>query len=435
MYIHGKNIHKIINSKCTAIAISCMMILAIMLQYICTGISDIHTNVISFKNGYRSELMHGVLSAAEQDIQTMAAEGMDLYARNAVLIDGDTGAVLYDKNCGEHRPNASTTKILTCIIALECGNLGDKVTVSSYAAKMPEVRLGAREGEVYSLEDMLYAMMLESYNDAAVVIAEHIGGTVQGFADMMNKKAREIGCLNTYFITPNGLDAQDDVGVHGTSAEDLARIMRYCVLVSPCLKQFLKITQTNSYTFRDDTGQRVFTCVNHNAFLNMMDGAVSGKTGFTCDAGYCYVGAGTQNGHTYIWALLGCGWPNNKTYKWKDSRKLMAYAGENISYSDIAITDTPDVNLVYSSVSAGSDQTNTMCDSIFRYASAGADIHYIFNTIEEVKAPIYAGEIVGYIEIYDGEKLIDIEPICIGDSVGDVTLRDEIIRIIKQAMM
>ena len=108
---------------------------------------------------------------------------------------GETGDILYDKCSDEHRPNASTTKILTCILAIECGNLADDVTASSYASKMPEVRLGVRDGEKYTLEDMLYAMMLESYNDAAVVIAEHIGGSVQHFAEMMNAKAEEIGAI------------------------------------------------------------------------------------------------------------------------------------------------------------------------------------------------------------------------------------------------
>ena len=119
---------------------------------------------------------------------------VQLFARNAILLDGETGDILYDKCSDEHRPNASTTKILTCILAIECGNLADDVTASSYASKMPEVRLGVRDGEKYTLEDMLYAMMLESYNDAAVVIAEHIGGSVQHFAEMMNAKAEEIGC-------------------------------------------------------------------------------------------------------------------------------------------------------------------------------------------------------------------------------------------------
>ena len=109
---------------------------------------------------------------------------------------------------------ASTTKIMTLILALEYGNPDDVVTVSSYAAKMPEVRLGLHAGDRYVLQDLLYSMMLESHNDSACAVAEQVGGSVEAFAQMMNRKAAEIGLHDTYFITPNGLDAEDAGGVH-----------------------------------------------------------------------------------------------------------------------------------------------------------------------------------------------------------------------------
>ena len=368
-------------------------------------------------------------------VQAQEDGALQLFARNAILIDGENGDVLYEKNADDHRPNASTTKILTCILALECGEMDDEIPVSAYAAKMPEVRLGAREGEQYRLEDMLYALMLESYNDAAVIIAEHIAGSVQTFADMMNAKAEELGCHDSYFITPNGLDAQDDAGVHGTSAADLARIMRYCILVSPKKDDFLKITQTKAYTFRDSSGQRVFSCVNHNAFLDMMDGAVSGKTGFTCDAGYCYVGAASRDGHTYIWALLGCGWPNNKTYKWKDSRQLMAYATEKTIYTELSALESPDVRIDYSSKSMTAGTMHTMCNVSMSYASVGQNIRYEYNVIDEMSAPIYRGEVVGCLLVYSGDTLIDIENVTMPQNEDDVSIYDEIMRVMRRALM
>ncbi len=131
---------------------------------------------------------------------------MQLHAIGAALMDADSGRVLYEKKGNEPLPMASTTKIMTCIIALEKGNLEDVVTVSKYASTMPDVQLRINEGEQYILKDLLYSLMLESHNDVAVAIAEHIGGSVQGFAKMMNDKAKEIGCKNTHFVTPNGLD-------------------------------------------------------------------------------------------------------------------------------------------------------------------------------------------------------------------------------------
>ncbi len=266
-----------------------------------------------------------------------------LYSLSAVLMDADTGRVLFDKDGYTVRANASTTKIMTCILAIESGKLDELVTVSKYAASMPDVQLNIKEGEKYLLRDLLYSLMLESHNDVAVAIAEHIAGDVKSFAILMNDKAKKLGCENTYFITPNGLDASEEtpegMKIHGTTAADLARIMAYCIKN----EEFLKITRTASYTFSSRTigedgqqrvGGRKYTVNNKNAFLNMMDGVLSGKTGFTGDAGYCYVGALKRDGRTFTIALLGCGWPNNKTYKWSDSKKLFNYGIDNYTISD-----------------------------------------------------------------------------------------------------
>lgn len=252
----------------------------------------------------------------------------ELYAKAAVLMDGASGRVLYEKNGYEAMANASTTKILTCILALENCETESQANVSAYAASQPKVRLGIREGQTFYLKDMLYGLMLESFNDCAVVIAEHVAGDVVGFAELMNRKAEEIGCKDTHFVTPNGLDGTDDGGFHHTTAEDLAKIMRYCIKSSPKAAEFLEITRAPSYSFTDVDGTSSYQCSNHNAFLQMMDGALSGKTGFTGTAGYCYVGALERDGRTYIVALLACGWPNNKTYKWSDTKKLMSYGLE-----------------------------------------------------------------------------------------------------------
>lgn len=262
---------------------------------------------------------------------------LQLYAQAAVLMDADSGRILYGKNAGDVLPMASTTKIMTCILALEYGNTEEIAEVSAYAAGMPKVKLHVRQGERYRLGDLLYSLMLESHNDSAVVIAETVGGSVEEFASMMNQKARDIGCYDTYFITPNGLDATvNDTGrVHSTTAADLARIMAYCVTDSPAREEFLRITQTLGYDFTDADGKRSFHCDNHNAFLGMMKEAISGKTGFTNNAGYCYVGAVESEGRIFTVALLACGWPNNRTYKWSDMKKLAAYGMERYRYRDI----------------------------------------------------------------------------------------------------
>ncbi len=265
----------------------------------------------------------------------LQAAPANLYAQSAVLMDADSGRILFEKKGDEKRPMASTTKIMTCILALEQSDLMEQVEISEEAARQPKVHLGAAAGEHFYLKDLLYSLMLESHNDTAVAIAQHVGKSVQGFASLMNQKAKEIGCEDTYFITPNGLDAQDTNGIHETTAKDLAAIMRYCIFLSPKKDAFLEITRTSSYAFSNIEGNRSFSCVNHNAFLGMMEGALSGKTGFTGNAGYCYVGALRKDGKTLIVALLACGWPEHKNYKWSDTRRLMEYGLQEYDYRDV----------------------------------------------------------------------------------------------------
>lgn len=285
-----------------------------------------------------------------QEVRAEAEEPENLYAQSAVLMDADSGRILFSKNGQQEKAMASTTKIMTCILALEYGSLDDEMTASAYAASQPKVHLGVKKGEKLRLRDLLYSLMLESHNDSAVIIAENIGKSVEGFADMMNAKAKELGCQNTYFITPNGLDAADENGSHRTTAEDLARIMKYCIMESPRKDMFLEITKTANYQFTDCSGKRSYSCTNHNAFLQMMDGALSGKTGFTGDAGYCYVGALERDGRTFIVTLLACGWPNNKSYKWSDTKTLMNYGLKRYQYQNIWQDVEPGTLKVYNGI-------------------------------------------------------------------------------------
>lgn len=270
------------------------------------------------------------VTATEQE-----SEPNQLFATAACLMDGDTGRVLFGKRETDPMAMASTTKIMTCILALENGQEQTVATASAKAAAAPKVHLGVREGEQFLLGDLLYSLMLESHNDAAVMIAETIGGSVEKFASLMNEKAAAIGCTNTHFVTPNGLDASDAGGDHHTTAADLARIMRYCVWISPKAAQFLAVTQTRSYTFWDLEKKNMFNCYNHNTLLDQMDGAVSGKTGFTAKAGYCYTGALERDGKRLIVSLLACGWPSHKNYKWADAAKLLNYGLESYTYRDV----------------------------------------------------------------------------------------------------
>lgn len=335
-----------------------------------------------------------------------ADEPGNLYARSAVLMDADSGRVLFEKEGKMIMPMASTTKIMTCIVALENMDRDQTGTASQNAAIQPKVRMGVREGEEYRLNDLLYAMMLESYNDSAVIIAEEIAGDVKRFTEMMDDKAKEIGCSDTHFVTPNGLDGKDDAGVHATTAEDLARILRYCIRESPQKERFLEITRTREYQFTDLGGTRSYACTNHNAFLDMMEGALTGKTGFTADAGYCYVGALQRGERTFIAALLACGWPQHKDYKWSDMKTLMEYGLENYAYCDVPLkTETKKICVMqgldrespYEDFCYVGTETDENRQSIRLLMRPGEKIRTEEDYITDLRAPVIQGAVVGEI--------------------------------------
>lgn len=346
----------------------------------------------------------------------------ELYARSACLLDADSGRVLYNKNANEQMPMASTTKIMTCILALELAHLDEVVTASANAVKQPPVKMNVKQGEQFLLKDLLYALMLNSYNDVAVMIAEHISGSVEGFAEKMNLKARELGCEHTYFITPSGLDAQDEYGKHSTTAVDLAKIMKYCIMDSPQKDLFLEITQMPSYTLWNRNNTKNYNCTNHNAFLHMMDGALSGKTGFTSAAGYCYVGAVEWDGKSLIVALLACGWPNNQGYKWADTKKLMTYGLKNYRYQDIfqdeelqsvkvkngvsedmQIGESAEVEAVY-----GIEQNKMVYELLI---SQEDEINVVYDIPEVIEAPVQQGQQIGLVKYYLNDQLMREYPV------------------------
>lgn len=332
-----------------------------------------------------------------------------LYARAAVLADGENGRILWGKNEDEPMAMASTTKIMTCLIALENGNLSDTVEISDYAASMPDVQLDAIAGDHFRLEDLLYALMLESDNDAAVAIAEHVGGSVEGFAEMMNARADELGCSHTRFVTPNGLDAEG----HCTTAAELAKI------ASEAIKNetFVKIINTASHSFPNLEGNRQYQVNNKDSFLQMMDGAFGIKTGFTADAGYCFVGALNRDGRLYISVVLGSGWPPNKSYKWKDTVKLMNYGIDNYEKQAIG-SDGLDAGIL--TVSGGCrEEVALRVDCHKMEMLMGTEEKGEICVVKDLskEAPISAGTQVGWVYYKINGKIVESFPICTMEEV------------------
>ena len=392
-----------------------------------------------------------------------------LYARAAVLMDADNGRILLGKNEDEALPMASTTKIMTCILALEKGDTEDVAEVSAYGAGQPKVHMGAKKGESYRIGDLLYALMLESYNDAAVIIAEYYGSQMAGlsgdiashsaaeskqavlaFTAEMTKKAKELGCKDTFFVTPNGLDGSLELKKsgksinyeHHTTAADLAAVMSYCIVKSPKKEAFLKITRTPSYTFHDrkrmesgwQEGSRTVACMNHNAFLQMMDGALSGKTGFTGKAGYCYVGALEKDKKRFTIALLACGWPNNKSWKWHDARLLYEYGLEHYDRRDIREERIlPDVRVK----NGQRDSAGLECreETIELLLSREDEIKVEWDVPKSLTAPVVKGEQVGRVAYFVNGELYREFPVTSTENVPEITYFYCIIRIIRNIFL
>ena len=250
---------------------------------------------------------------------TLEHTGLDynLSSDCALLINANTGKVVYAKNENVRHANASTTKIMTCILALENCKLNEKVTFSPYAASIEPSKLYANAGEVFYLKDLLYSLMLPSHNDTAVAIAEHVSGSTAKFVDLMNKKAAAIGCTNTHFATPNGLDFGYN---HYTTASDLAKIARYAIKRN----MFRKLISTGYYSFSNLNTGRTYYIGTTNALLGNLPGVQGMKTGYTNKAGYCFVGLSySQKGNTYISVVLG---GSSSASRWEDSRRLLTYA-------------------------------------------------------------------------------------------------------------
>ncbi len=246
-------------------------------------------------------------------------EGLAISARSALIVDGQ-GKILYERNANQRLPNASTTKVLTAMVVIDNAALEDVVTVSHAASKAPPSRLGFAPGERYTVLELLYALLLESANDAAVALAEHVAGSQERFAKLLNQKARSLGATNTHFVTPNGLHSPG----HYTTARDLAVIMR-AAMQSPI---FVAIAQTQTVDLVWPGNHAAHRIDNHNKLLASYATPVLGKTGFTNPAGRCFVGATQDSLLTVV--MLG------SHNLWRDARRLFDWGIKASQHSDRA---------------------------------------------------------------------------------------------------
>ena len=330
----------------------------------------------------------------------------DVSARSAVLMDAKSGIILGAKNPDERLPMASTTKIMTALVALENADPSKTVEVSPLAVGVEGSSIYLFSGERLTLEELLYAMLLESANDAAAAIAIEVGGSIEGFSVLMNRKADSLGLSNTHFTNPHGLDGEE----HYTTARELAIIARAALEN----ESFAKIVSTYKKTIPLNGTEGVRLLINHNKLLKNYDGAVGVKTGFTKKSGRCLVSAAERDGMRLICVTLQA--PND----WQDHKAMLDHGFK--SYSSRLLCHKGEVAKILPAVGGMTDHITVVTECEARVTLPSTAISRIEQRIELRRfeyAPIQEGERLGsLIFTLDGEIIANV-PLIAGHSVEE----------------
>ena len=325
-----------------------------------------------------------------------SAEEVGTSAAACVIIDAESGRILLSHNAESPLPMASTTKIMTALLAIEAGNLDAPVTCSRSAFGVPGTSIYLAEGETLTLREMLYGLMLASGNDAATAIAEHIGGTVEEFCRMMTARAAELGCQSTVFLTPHGLPCEG----HYTTAHDLALIAREAMR-HPVFREIVG-TSRATIPWEGRNYDRVLN--NKNKLLTTYEGATGIKTGYTKKAGRCLVFGAERNGMEIIGAVLNCpDWFN-------EAARLMDLAFER--YEAVTMLTAGDLTATLPvSYSDGRTVDAVLSADLTGIAAKGTLPQVEIDLPDTLQAPVYAGQIIGAARLTAGGITIAEVPI------------------------
>jgi D-alanyl-D-alanine carboxypeptidase (penicillin-binding protein 5/6) len=336
----------------------------------------------------------------------------DIKASSAILVDADTGQVLYEKNPDTPRPPASTTKIMTAILLLENTKPTEVLTASKKANTTGGSSLNLGIGEKVTAHDMLYALMLRSANDGCVVVSERIAGSEAKFAEMMTRKAHEIGAVNTVFHNCNGLNENPN----RTTARDLSIMARYAFR----FPEFNAAVQTKYMGIKRSSGSKDVLLKNHAKFLWHFPGADGVKTGYTVPAGHCFVGAATRNGWRLVSVVL------NSPDISQETVALMKYGfsqfePQTIIAAEQAIASVPVQNGKQTTVTALAQNPIKFIVPKSLAAQSGDGQVELKPRLAAVIAPVAARAVVGTLEVWRGGKLIGSTPLLASGPVERTT--------------
>jgi len=332
-------------------------------------------------------------------------------ASACALVEVESQRVLYSENADKKLPMASTTKIMTALVAIEKGNLSDTVTIPREASGVEGSSIYLEAGETLTLEELLYGLMLHSGNDAAVAIAIHVGGSVSGFCDLMNQKARELGANSTHFVNPHGLPAEG----HYTTAHDLA------LIAAAAMKneQFRKIVSTTAITIPHDGRSWDRTLHNKNKLLYSYEGANGVKTGYTKAAGRCLVGSAERNGMQLVSVVLNCSDIYNDTAAILDFG-FSNFARRTVVAKNAVLGEVTVKNGVQEALEARAkdDIVLTLTEEETQ------QVEVVAKLLASVDAPVEAGDVLGTAEVWLNGAMIAAVDLVSAEAVREKTFLD-----------
>lgn len=338
-------------------------------------------------------------------------------ARSAIVMDFETGMILYEKNAYRKRPMASTTKIMTAIIALENSSPDEDVLISPGAAGIGGSVMGLKANTTVKMRDLLHGMLICSGNDAAVAIAEHIGGSVEEFCELMNKKALEIGAFSTSFSNPHGLDAEN----HYTTAYDLAKITRYALRIP----EFNEIVKKTEFYFNGRTIKST------NEMLTLYEGADGVKTGYTGLAGRCLVTSATRNNMRLISVVLFC---DSKDLRTSSSKKILDYSFAE--YSPVTLLNKGGVlGKIKAERSRTSQEIVVGAAESLKAVLKQNEKDTLYTRVslpEKITAPVKKGTIMGTISVYKGDRILAETSLIALNSAERKELSDYISQVVNE---
>ncbi len=354
------------------------------------------------------------------------ADALELSAPSAVLMERDTGTILYAQDERTQREPASVTKIMTLLLTMEAIDSGalnydDMVTASAHASSMGGSQIWLEEGEQMTVSDMLKAVCVVSANDCSVALAEHIAGSEEAFVERMNQRAAELGMNDTHFCNATGLPAEG----HLTSAYDIALMSQELILNHPGIRQYTTIWMDSLRN-----GQSALT--NTNKLIRFYEGATGLKTGSTSDALYCLSATAERDGMELIAVVLKC---PTSAQRQADATALLNYGFSNYTLTRV----TPDEVLSPVSVSLGAQATVqpvlTEDNALLLEKAQAGTLEKTVTLADEVDAPVAAGDPLGELTVSAGGETVAVLPILAGESVERVSWGQMMLRLLKTALL